>query len=321
MVFPNLPSPCLLPDSLSPSLSLIMFLGQQPDVPCNCSLPKRYRKSVRAASCRWGGSGDVAGRGRRPGCRPGGGFSLQPGPGSQPTGHSGQRPSPDVGPGPGRGPSAGHSLGKSGVLRPGSGHRLTPGRPQLHVSMASGALHAQQPLPGLPSGPATPGPAHLNTGAQAPGGGRRGLAGGPASVPDRGRGWKAWERQPGRTQRRGPRHVWGNWHMGTPGGKVRPPRSPGRHQSLSTGSSELPLSWGASQRRCSPAQPAPDKAEPTHTCAHTHTEPHLPSSPLVLGASRFRMGGAKAVPPPQSAGAHPGRVPHPQKQFGSPWRM
>lgn len=177
MVFPNLPSPCLLPDSLSPSLSFIMFLGRRPDVSCNSSPPKRYRKSVRTASCRWGGSSDVAGRGRRPGCRPGGGVSLQPGPGSQPTGHRGQCPSPDVGPGPGRGPSAGHGLGKSRALRPGSGQRLTPGRSQLHVSMAHGDLHAQQPLPGRASRLAAPGPAHLNTGAQAHAGGGRGLAG------------------------------------------------------------------------------------------------------------------------------------------------
>ena len=168
--FSKPPQP-LPPPQLPLTLSLFYYV---PWTAARCFLQQQPSKTLqkeRAASCRWGGSSDVAGRGRWPGCRLGGGVSLQPGPGSQPTGHRGQRPSPDIGPGPGRGPSAGHGLGKSRALRPGSGQRLTQGRSQLHVSMAHGDLPAQQPLPGRASGPAAPGPAHLNTGAQAHGAG------------------------------------------------------------------------------------------------------------------------------------------------------
>ena len=80
---------------------------------------------------------------------------------------------------------------------------------------------AASPRAGIRAGRTwTSSPEHRRTG---PWGGRWGLAGEPASVPDGGRGRKAWEQQPGRIQRWGLRHVWGNWHTGAPGGKVGPP--------------------------------------------------------------------------------------------------
>ena len=156
MVFPNLPGPCLLPDSLSPSLSFIMFLGLRPGVACSSSPPKHCRKSARlpaarveAATWQGGGGGQAAGWGRhRSPAR-----ARVPTHGQGPTGHRGQRPSPDAGPGPGRGPSAGHGLGKSRALRPGSGHRLTPGAPSSTPPWRTGPFVPSSLSPGLASGP------------------------------------------------------------------------------------------------------------------------------------------------------------------------
>lgn len=156
---------------------------------------------VEAATWQGGGGGQAAGweRIRSPA------RARVPTHGRGPTGHRGQRPSPDTGPGPG--PEQGVKTRLRAQADPGAlpAPWLTPmvlPAPRLHGTRdpSCPAASAQGWHQGRCTWSSSPERRHAG-----PRGWVAGLEGGPASVPDGGRGQKAREPRPGRTQRPGPR--------------------------------------------------------------------------------------------------------------------
>lgn len=173
MVFPN-----LRPGPPPPPLPLSFYSA--PWTPARCFLQQQtlqtWTKGEASAQlpAGSGGSGDVAGRGRRP--------PLQPGPGARrpwdvAAGPQGPRNSPSPwmqGPGPAAALGRARQSSRAGLgprlSRVGSLLRAhTRGWPRgSQVPTEAGSLDDQQPLPGLAPGSTSPRPAHLEAGPEVP---------------------------------------------------------------------------------------------------------------------------------------------------------
>lgn len=156
MVFPNLPSPCLFPHSLSPSLLFIMFLGPRPGVSCNSNPPKITKKEqecgflpARVEVATWQGGGGSHS------FRPAGGNRLQPGhwsghPQNTATGPQGSGGSPHPrmrGPGPAVGRTQVVTWEKAGQsVKSRLGAQADPGvipaQWLIHVAVGEPRLHS-----------------------------------------------------------------------------------------------------------------------------------------------------------------------------------